>query len=173
MSDRESLRDDTAWRHAVVRQYEHQLVGYTTRLLGDVDRARDVVQDAFLRLCREPRQKIEDGVRQWLFTVCRNRAMDVLKKENRMKTLTEERAAECASREPCQTVVAERRETARRAADILDELPDPQREVIQLKIQNSMSYREIASVTGLSVSNVGYLLHMGFKTMRQRLSVND
>lgn len=173
MTERESLTDDAAWRHAVVRQYENQLVGYAARLLGDVDRARDVVQDTFLRLCREPRTKIEHGARQWLFTVCRNRAMDVMKKENRMKTLTEDRAAECTSREPSQTMVVERRETAVRAADILDGLPDQQREVILLKIQNSMSYREIASVTGLSISNVGYLLHMGFKTMRQRLAIND
>ena len=55
---------------------------------------------------------------------------------------------------------------------LLDELPDNQQEVIRLKFQNGMSYKEIQDVTNLSISNIGYLIHVGIKTMRrQRLGV--
>ncbi len=162
--------DDAAWLHSVVEQYENALVHYTARLLGDVERARDVVQDAFLRLCREPRGKVENRVRQWLFAVCRNRAMDVLKKENRMKALSDEQAERCASRDGDHTAALERQETAGQASAILNGLPENQREVIRLKVQNGLSYREISDVTGLSISNVGFLLHKGIKTIRERLA---
>lgn len=162
--------NDAAWRHGVVKQYESQLVRYAARLVGDVERARDVVQDTFLRLCREPRGKVEKAVRQWLFTVCRNRAMDVLKKENRMKAFTDSQAEGCVSREGDHTAALENREAAGRATAILQNLPQNQREVIQLKVQNGLSYREISKVTGLSESNVGFLLHKGIKTVRERLT---
>jgi len=162
--------NDAAWLHSVVELYENSLVRYAARLLGDVERARDVVQDTFLRLCREPRGKVEDRVRQWIFTVCRNRAMDVLKKENRMKALSDQQAEQCTSRDGDHTAVLERRETVGRATAILDGLPKNQREVIRLKVQNGLSYREISEVTGLSVSNVGFLLHKGIKTIRERLA---
>jgi RNA polymerase sigma-70 factor (ECF subfamily) len=170
MTERDRTPDDAAWLHSVVQQYENGLVRYAVRLLGDTERARDVVQDTFLRLCREPREKVESGVRQWLFRVCRNRAVDVLKKENRMKVLNDEQAEQCTSRESDHTAALERKETAGRATAVLDSLPQNQREVIRLKVQNGLSYREISDVTGLSVSNVGFLLHKGFKTIRERLT---
>ena len=170
MSTRDGGSNDAVWLHGVVDQYESELVRYATRLLGDVERARDVVQDTFLRLCGEPRAKVENGVRPWLFTVCRHRAMDVLKKENRMKAFTDGQAEQCASRDGDHTATLEAQETAGRATALLDKLPDNQREVIRLKVQNGLSYREISEVTGLSVSNVGFLLHTGIKTIRERMA---
>ena len=54
-------------------RYEGQLVRYAARITGDVERGRDVVQDAFLRLCREDRAKVDGHLAEWLFTVCRRR----------------------------------------------------------------------------------------------------
>jgi RNA polymerase sigma-70 factor (ECF subfamily) len=49
-------------------------------------------------------------------------------------------------------------------------LPVNQREVVRLKFQNQLSYEEIAAVTSLSVSNVGFLLHTALKTLRLRMA---
>jgi RNA polymerase sigma-70 factor (ECF subfamily) len=172
MTESDIPQNDAAWLHAVVKQYESQLVRYAARLTGDVDRARDIVQEVFLRLCRQPREKVELTVRQWLFAVCRNHALDVLKKENRMKTLSDEQAGAQPStdRDADPTAAIERRETAGQATAILNRLPDNQREVIRLKVQDGLSYREISEITGLSVSNVGFLLHKGIKSIREQLS---
>lgn len=161
--------DDRAWLHQVVQQYESRLVNYTARLTGDLERARDVVQDAFLRLCWQRRADVEPIAAQWLYTVCRNRALDVLKKENRMNQLSDQQAESCRSREADQAAALQQREEAASAAAMLQQLPDRQREVIRLKVEGGLSYRQIAEVTGLSVSNVGYLLHMGIKALRERL----
>lgn len=52
----------------------------------------------------------------------------------------------------------------------LASLPQGQQEVVRLKFQESMSYREISEVTGHSVSNVGFLLHTALKTLRERMT---
>lgn len=53
--------------------------------------------------------------------------------------------------------------------EIIGQLPQNQIEVIRLKFQHDLSYKEIASTTGLSVTNVGFLLHTGIKRLRKLL----
>ena len=50
-------------------------------------------------------------------------------------------------------------------------LPRNQQDCIRLKFQQDLSYQQISSVTGLSVTNVGYLIHIGIKALRERLSL--
>ncbi|MFT7642192.1 MAG: RNA polymerase sigma factor (sigma-70 family) [Pirellulaceae bacterium] len=128
--------DPTAtWLQAIVRQYEVPLVRYATRIVGDVERARDIVQDSFLKLCREPRERVEPVVGRWLYTVCRNRAFDIRKKESRMKAISDERARGCESREPSQAVSVEQQDSFGQAVRFLNELPEKQCEAIRLRIQ--------------------------------------
>ncbi len=62
------------------------------------------------------------------------------------------------------------RDSARKALRLLDSLPPNQRDVIRLKFQNDFSYQEISRISGHSVSNVGYLIHVGLKTLRRQLA---
>jgi RNA polymerase sigma factor (sigma-70 family) len=164
-----SRQSDADWLRSTVAEYEVPLVQYAIRLLGDADRARDVVQDVFLSLCRQPRKSLEHRARQWLFAVCRNRALDILKKESRMKPLSDAVADRFASCEADPRAALEHQEAVGQATAVLNALPENQREVICLKVQHGLSYREISEVTGLSVSNVGFLLHKGITTLRVRL----
>ncbi len=161
---------DHGWVRSAVDRFEGPLTLYAARLLGDADAARDVVQETFLRLCAQPRGHVEGRLAEWLFTVCRNRALDVLRKEGRMTQLSDDQARVRASNEPGPVELAEHRESAARVLDLLDSLPPGQRDVIRLKFQNGFSYREIARISGYSVGNVGYLIHVGLKTIRGQLA---
>ena len=161
--------DANAWIRAAVAKFEGPLTLYASRLLGDADRARDVVQDTFLKLCRQDADAIRDRLAEWLFTVCRNRALDVLRKEGRMTRLSDEHASACASEDPGPAEAIETRESAAQVLKAMETLPPSQREVIRLKFQNGFSYREISRISGHSVSNVGFLIHTGLKTIRRRL----
>ena len=60
-------------------EFEGPLTGYAAGLLaGDWERARDVVQDTFIKLHRQDPELIRGRLKSWLYTVCRNRAIDVL-----------------------------------------------------------------------------------------------
>ena len=60
-----------------VQQYEGPLLRYAQRITGDLERAQDVVQETFVRLCRQNRAELDGHLAQWLYTVCRNRALTV------------------------------------------------------------------------------------------------
>ena len=62
------------------------------------------------------------------------------------------------------------REEATRLLAFVQELPPRQQEVLRLRFQDALSYREIASVTGASVSHVGVLLHGAMAALRRRMA---
>ncbi len=132
-----------------------------------------MVQDTFLKLCASEFESIDGHLAEWLFTVCRNRALDVLRKENRMTQLHEEQVQRCLSPDPGPLEAAVRRDLASRVLDLLEVLPVNQREVIRLKFQNGFSYQEISRISGHSVSNVGYLIHAGVKALRVQLFAGE
>lgn len=160
---------DRAFIRAAVDQFERPLTLYAAKLLGDADSARDVVQDTFLRLCAQPRAEVEPHLAEWLFTVCRNRALDILRKESRMSRTSTDRLEHRPAAGPEPPALAEQRESAEQVTHLLELLPESQQEVIRLRFQNGFSYAEISRISGHSVSNVGYLLHHGIKTLRGRL----
>jgi RNA polymerase sigma factor (sigma-70 family) len=155
------------WVQSAVVQYEAPLILYAARILGDVDRARDVVQETFLRLCGEDHREVGPHLLEWLYAVCRNRSLDVLRRQKTRQASELAPTVKCKSAPPAKLV--EDRDLAARIISMLDELPENQRAVIVLKFQKGLSYKEISRETGLSVSNVGFLIHTAIKTLRRAL----
>jgi RNA polymerase sigma-70 factor (ECF subfamily) len=157
------------WVHAALRQYEGRLIRYAAQITGDLDRARDVVQDTFIRLCAKKQSRVEPYLAQWLFKVCRHRALDVRRKESRMKALDEMEMNSQMSAEPSPSAEMERREATGEVQRLLGTLSENQQEVVRLKFQNGLSYQEISNITNLTVTNVGFLIHTAIKSLRQQM----
>jgi len=166
------MTEQLEWIRAVVHEYERALILYAAGILGDRDRAHDVVQDAFMKLCTQDKERVEKRLKSWLFTVCRNRALDIRRKEKAMSHFGGESAMGYASPDPTPPAALEQRESASRVLLLLDALPARQREAVRLKFQHGLSYREIGAVMNASVANVGVLIHTGIKTLRSKLALN-
>ena len=163
--------DASSFVRTAVERHQAPLVRYATRLLaGDVERARDVVQDTFVRLMAQPPAQIDGHVAEWLFTVCRHRTLDVLRKEGRMKRFEEGQIERLSASEPVPGRNLERAEQREAVLKLIDRLPANQQEVVRLKFQNGFSYQEISRITTLSVGNVGLLLHHAIKALRRELA---
>ena len=70
---------------------------------------------------------------------------------------------------PSPAEAAEMDDTILGVLNKLATLPANQREVLRLKFQSELSYREISEITGHSVSNVGFLIHTGIRNLRDKL----
>jgi len=156
------------WIANAIDKYESMLLKYAYSMIGRYERAQDIVQDTFLKLCKADRKKIEYP-KAWLFKVCRNRALEVLRKEQKMQPLTDEfidkKPAEIQS--PYEKI--ERSDSFSRAVTLIEDLPEKQKEVVYLKFQSNLSYREISEVADISISNVGVILHTAMKTLRTQM----
>lgn len=61
-------------------------------------------------------------------------------------------------------------ERSQRVLALLAELSPGQQEVLRLRFQEDLSYKEISAITSQSVGNVGFLIHTGLKRLRERLA---
>src|SRR5690349_3310703 len=124
-----SRMPNSAWVMGALELHERPLIRYAKWLLGDLESARDTVQETFLRLCREDPAKLEGRLAPWLFTVCRNLALDARRKTARMTAIEDEQF-------PVACDLDERHDARQALARIhatLEKLPPNQREVVYLK----------------------------------------
>lgn len=155
-----------------VDQFSPALTSYATSITSDHDAARDIVQDTFLRLCTHTNPAALDGpgLKAWLFTVCRHRAIDWLRRHRRLVSTDPENFTSIATEAPQPAESAAAHDDATAILQLLQKLPRNQSECLRLKFQHDLSYREIADATGLSVTNVGFLIHTGLRRLRELLS---
>ena len=158
---------------SAIDQYQGRLIAFAARITGDWESARDVVQDTFLRLCLQDLDGIADHLPAWLFRVCRNRALDVRKKEGPLEPFDEapNQSTHRAGDDPHRLL--ETSDKTRRLLAAVAELPAAQQEVLRLRFQEELSYKEISAITLHSVTNVGFLIHTGIRQVRERLRLTE
>lgn len=167
--------DRQEWLKDLFDRLQRPLLAYALKLVGgDSERAQDCVQEAFVRLCREPMHKVESHADAWLYKTCRNHAMDVYRKESRMIVNSEAAPiTELCSREPGPQQQSLRAEEMHCMEARIACLPKQEQEVVQLRLGQGLSYKQISEITDLSVSHVGVLLHQAVKRLKQSLASPD
>ncbi len=153
---------------AVLQRFEIPLLQYAIRITGNRDRARDVVQETFIKFQRNGALSRDGEPATWLFTVCRNGALNVCRKERRIIYLDEKVIESQEDQQPMPYERMEEQEAAGFLSRIVATLPPRQQEVLQLKFQNNLSYEQIAEITKTTANCVGVLIHTALKTLRQR-----
>src|SRR6186997_1417861 len=116
---------DRDWVEGVLARYEQPLLRFASQLVGAAH-AADVVQDTMLALCKAPRAEVEPRLAAWLFVVCRNRALDLRRKDKRLSSLDDD--GRIASSETCQASELEQRQSMTRVQQIVETLPSKQRQ---------------------------------------------
>jgi len=146
---------------AIVAQYETALLRYATRILNNPVMAEDVVQNVFIKLfeCWKTGSRPSDKLKSWLYRVTHNEAVDFIRRESRLSFLHQKQAeqpAECPDGVHC----AEKEEDRR--AMVLEhvrKLHPTEQQILLLRLEEGLSYKEIAEVTGRTEGNVGCVLH--------------
>ena len=150
-----------------VAAHEGSLLRHAAAIVGSASAAQDVVQETFLRLLAND-QPI-DNFSAWLHRVTHNLALDHLRKEARLRKLHLAASPPTEPIAPSPAEELDRRESQALMLAEIEQLSPNERAVLMLKIKEGRSYQEISERTGLSTSNVGYLIHQGLKKLSARL----
>jgi RNA polymerase sigma-70 factor (ECF subfamily) len=128
------------------------------------DTPEDVVQEAFLLLVRQV--VMLDNPLGWLYRVVRNRAINAGRSRGRRSR----REAIVATRgEPWFETTEGDRLDGVAATEALKQLPDNQREAIIARLWGGLSFEEMASMSGSSLSSVYRCYQRGLESLRERL----
>lgn len=155
---------------------ESPLLSYGLRLIGDRSLAEDMVQNAFMKLHAQFEQVRQP--RRWLYRTVHNQALNHRRQAEKMVPLglSAEEGAQTASDttdpQPLPDEQIARWEGIGLVRLSLETLDDRGRELIRLKFNEGLSYKEISIRTGLKAGYVGYLLHHALKAIADELSKN-
>jgi RNA polymerase sigma-70 factor (ECF subfamily) len=127
-----------------------------------------------LRLCEQQPEEIGERLAQWLYTVCRNRALDLVRQGRREKVNGEQVGwavpVEIQDGGQSPPYAAEQAELHEVLRVLVECLPASQREAIDLWA-DGFSYVEIGGIIGKSEGHVRVLVHRGLKALREHPQV--
>lgn len=159
----------------VFSAFESPLLSYALRLLGERALAEDIVQDAFMKLHAQFAEVREPG--RWLYRTVHNLALNQRRRENKIVPLPKVTspdepgsAPDAADPEPLPDEQIIRWEGIGLVRLSLDALDERSRELVRLKFDEDLSYKQISERTGLSTGHVGYLLHHALKVIAAELA---
>lgn len=146
---------------AIVAGHETALLRYATRILDNPSAAEDVVQNVFVKLFESWKKGTHpsDKLKSWLYKVTHNEAIDFIRRESRLSVLHKKQAedpAACPDGIHCAEGDAERRA---KVLEHVRSLHPTEQQVLLLRLDEGLSYKEIAEVTGRTEGNVGCILH--------------
>jgi RNA polymerase sigma-70 factor, ECF subfamily len=162
--------DETAFEK-FVRRYQNPVITFIYRYVGDFHTAQDLTQEVFLRVfSAAPRFKPTAKVSNWVFRIAYNLASNELKHRRRLVGAHARLAAEgrhFLGGPPANLKEAKNRELEERLMAAVGELPENQRAAFLLKVNEGLSYLEISSVLGVSVSSVESLIFRARSRLKQ------
>jgi len=141
-------------------------------LLRNEQDAQDVVQEAFLRAFKSFGGFRGSNGRAWLLTIVRNTCYTLLKK-NRVADLTtpfDEKIHASDDESVSAATILERSEDAELIRKAMDELPAEFREILTLRHQEDLSYKEIADIAQISPGTVMSRLARARVKLKERLA---
>ncbi len=164
----------------LLRRYETQIFNFSLRYLRSSDLAEDVTQDTFLRIVQRAAEfKHESRFSTWLYAIARNLCLDELRKHKHRRHPSLEqgdqngRTLEEKVPDSRPGTSAERSAVSHeiRAQVVLavEELPEDQREVFLLRHVGDVSFKDIATITGVGENTVKSRMRYALERLQKSL----
>jgi RNA polymerase sigma factor (sigma-70 family) len=167
--------DETALL-VLVRRRQRQVFGLASVMLGDVDDAADIAQEAFVRAWNGAASFDErrGAALTWLLAITRNLAIDRLRMDARrpVDVVDPETLVRLPSTSRADDA-AEHEVEVRRALDALGRLSDPQRRAVVLAALGGYTAREIGVVERVPLGTAKTRIRDGLRRLRLLLDVRD
>ena len=153
---------------AIFERYEPPVFRYLLGLLRDRHAAEDVLQDTFVTVLRKADSADGATFRGWLFTVAHQQAMLLKRKSKRLPTaVPDEKLLALIGAESDPAAVVATSDTAATVRSLLDQLPEPHRQVIHLRVFDGLKFREVADRLGCPLNTALARMHDGIRTLRR------
>ena len=172
-------REELAHYEAIVQRYARHVYNIAYRMAGNEADARDLVQEAFLRVYRALRRVEPDApLERWLYRIVSNLHIDLLRKRPRtrvesldapVETARGEVPREIADLESSPEAILDREQLDAAIQRALGTLPQELRLVVVLSDIEGLAYEEIATMLRIPLGTVKSRLHRARQTLQQRL----
>lgn len=163
------MDSDQAAYAALFRVLHTPLLRYARRFVHDDASAYDVLQDVFMKLWdRRTTLDPNGSIEALMYTMVRNRALNVLRREGReadLETVADQQTP--AVDDLHESVASE--DLASRIRRWIQELPKRRQEAFVLSRFHGLSHKEISAIMGVSLKTIDTHILLALKFLRGRL----
>lgn len=172
---------DAAAMETLFLRYRQSVYSWLLRMTGDAAEAEDIYQDVWLKIIRRASDYRPGNFKAWLWRIVRNKTADRMRKKSPSLVLDtpvhadgegELRMVDQLSDDATADALMQIEEGERRSAvcDAIDALPMAQREVVLLRINGELSFKEIADMLAAPIGTVLARMHNAVKSLKDMLA---
>ena len=172
---------DTAAMETLFLRYRQSVYSWLLRMTGDAAEAEDIYQDVWLKVIRHAADYRSGSFRAWLWQIVRNKATDRMRKMSPSLILDSPISAEGEGEETIVDQLSDDRaadalmqieevERQRVVCEAIEALPMAQREVVLLRINGELSFKEIADMLATPIGTVLARMHKAVKSLKDTLA---
>src|SRR5437867_1831256 len=157
---------------AAFAQYQAELLGTLYYLVGNLEDARDALQDAFIKCWRHQAEVEEvENLKAWIFRVALNAGRDIRETAWRRKRqgLPEDESM-LVSRHDGPDKIVEHDERLTRLRQALKQLRPEEQEVFLLRQNGDLTYEEIAEMLAVPTGTVKTRMRLALAQLREVLA---
>ncbi len=162
--------DENAFEQ-LVKKYEHAVFNIIYRHIGNYTDVEDLAQEVFIKVWRHAKSfRGESKFSTWLYRIVVNHCLNYRSKHKQTPVSLDEMVEK--EKIPESLIVEvdfERRQKAKIVRRAVDELPERQRIALILSKFEGKSYKEIAQIMGVSLSEVESLIFRAKETLKKKL----
>lgn len=150
---------------------KQKLYRFAFRLLGNEEDAKDITQDALMKVWHQKERMHElNNLEAWCMRITRNLALDKMKSMKYRRADDIDKAYDVpAAQQPDPQQSAEKRDVMKKVHSVINGLPEKYRSLVQLRDIDGFSYQEIADILDITLDEVKVNLHRARKTVREQL----
>ena len=172
---------DTAAMETLFLRYRQSVYSWLLRMTGDAAEAEDIYQDVWLKVIRHAADYRSGSFRAWLWQIVRNKATDRMRKMSPSLILDSPISAEGEGEETIVDQLSDDRaadalmqieevERRRVVCEAIEALPIAQREVILLRVNGELPFKEIAGMLATPIGTVLARMHKAVKSLKDTLA---
>ena len=159
------FRGDTAAFDEIMLRYERQIYRVCYRYVENRDDALDLAQDVFVKAFEHlPTFRRESAFKTWLYRIAINHCLNHVKKHSQQFVEVTEFTA---SVRPAIQHHLEHEEQRAHFRRLVKRLPPKQKAILELRINEQLSYEEIAQISGRSVSTIKASVFFALEKLRK------
>src|SRR5262245_33417804 len=156
--------DMSAFDELMIR-YERQIYRVCYRFVENREDAMDLAQEVFIKAFEHLGNfRRESSLKTWLYRIAINHCINHVKKHSQEFVEVTESIGSVRASVHTQLEDKEQREEFRR---LVKQLPPKQKAILELRINEQLSYEEIANISGRSVSTIKASVFFALEKLRK------
>ena len=163
----------------IIRRYKDKMYTSIYLLVKDRNLSEDIFQDAFIKIIKTIRKggyQDQGKFLPWALRICHNLCIDHFRRVRRHIPVTTSGGEDLHIDPPCLTMPTDgllRRQNTENVRKLIMQLPDEQREVLTLRMDAELTFKEIANVTGVSINTALGRMRYALINMRKMIETQE